>query len=345
MTAVLLDINNLFSRCKYAIKESNPELYVSLLANGMFVMIKEILTRFNPDKYVAFCDGNGSWRKLLYPQYKANRNKEKTLKEQEQDELALNFLRNDFVPFLKNETAMPVIDGDLLEADDLIATYTYMFPNECNIICSNDSDFIQLLTDNVCLYNSMENRLITNKGVYNTNSGKKIAFTLKDGKIHIGKEVVFLSENEKGVPMDNWIDYCLFSKCVRGDKSDNILSAYPRVPEKSTKSRIGMLEAFTSKSGDGFAYNSFMNSTWDDLLGNKHLVSTDFQFNQILIDLRMIPSDIRNNAVSIINAELDKEKPQQIYRNLIKFFKKFGLDRLSENIDSITKPFILAYKR
>lgn len=341
MATVLLDINNLFSRCKYAIKESNSDLYVSLIANGLFSMIKDVMVRFKPDKYVAFCDGNGSWRKLIYPQYKANRNKDKTLKEQEQDEIAMNFLRNEFIPFLKNDTYMPVIDGDLLEADDLIATYTYMFPEECCIICSTDGDFLQLLNDKICLYNSMENRVVTNKGVYDTISGKKLAFTVKDGKIHVGKEIIYVSEGERAVPMDNWIDYCLFVKCIRGDRSDNILSAYPRVPEKSSKNKIGLLEAFVSKTGDGFAYNSMMNSTWKDLLGNEHLVQHDFAFNQLLIDLRQIPSDLRNSAVNIINAELNKDKPQQIYKKILHFFNKFGLERLAENIDSITKPFIL----
>ena len=340
MRTVLLDINNLFSRCKYAIKESDKDVFIPLVANGMFGMIKEIMNRFKPDRYIAFCDGNGSWRKLVYPQYKANRTQtDKTAKEIERDEMAMEFLRKEFVPFLKEKTSMPVVDGDLLEADDLIATYTYMFPDDLNIICSTDGDFIQLLTDTTCIYNSMEERFITKNGLYDTKTGKAIHFETKDGKIKVNREICYVEQGEEMVPFSNWIDYSLFVKCIRGDKSDNILSAYPRITEKTTKTNIGLKEAFDSLSSDGFAWNNFMKKVWKDMLGEEHIVEKEYLKNKLLIDLKMLPTDMRNNAVRVINEQLNKKKPEEIYRNLCKFFKKYGLQNLLDNVDAINEPY------
>ena len=96
---LLLDLNNLYSRVKYAVHESDTKMYVSLVCNGVFNMIRESYNRFTPDNVIAFCDGHRSWRKNYYPRYKANRvKKDQTPKEIEQDEAALEFLRNGLVP-------------------------------------------------------------------------------------------------------------------------------------------------------------------------------------------------------------------------------------------------------
>lgn len=344
MTTVLLDINNLFSRCKYAIKESDKDVFIPLVANSMFGMIREITNRFKPKNVVAFCDGKGSWRKLVYPQYKANRTQEgKTAKEIERDEMALTFLRESFVPFLKNDTCMPVVDGDLLEADDFIATYTYMFPDEGNIICSTDGDFIQLLTDTTCVYNSMEKRFITKNGLYDTDSGKLIHFETKDGKLKVSKELCFVQEGEQAVPSENWVEYSLFVKCIRGDKSDNILSAYPRVMEKTTKTNIGLKDAFESQKADGFAWNNLMKKTWKDMLGEGHIVEEEYNKNRLLIDLKMLPCDLRNNAITIINEQINKPKQPNAYKKLSLFLKKYGLQNLLDSIDSINQPYTVGY--
>ena len=39
----------------------------------------------------------------------------------------------------------------------------------------------------------------------------------------------------------------LFEKCMRGDTSDNVFSAYPGVRTKGTKNKVGLIEAYEDK--------------------------------------------------------------------------------------------------
>ena len=37
-------------------------------------------------------------------------------------------------------------------------------------------------------------------------------------------------------------EWLLFEKCMRGDTSDNVFSAYPGVRKKGTKNKVGLLK-------------------------------------------------------------------------------------------------------
>lgn len=343
MKNLILDLNNLYSRCKYVVKESDDDLYVSSVAHTLFSMIRESVRRFTPDRIIGFCDGKGSWRKLIYPQYKANRNKQRTPKEERQDELSSEFFIDDFIPLLKNDTCIPVVDGRLLEADDLIATYVYMHKDDENIICSTDGDFLQLVSDKTKIYNSMQKRIVTADGVIDTESNKKIRFLLKDGKITTAKEIIYAECKSEETPGNYWIQYALFCKCIRGDHSDNISSAYPKITEKSTKKRFGLYDAFYSQFSDGFAWNSFMNMEWEDLLSEKHKVQDLYNRNKLLIDLSLLPCDLRNTAIDLIKAECSKPKPDMVLKKLNRFFAKYNLIRLQDEINDVCYPYITKY--
>lgn len=341
---LLLDMNNLFCRVKYAVHDSDTDMYVSLICNGIFTMIRESYNRFTPDNVLIFCDGHRSWRKDVYPRYKANRVKtDKTAREIEQDEAAMEFLRDNLVPLFKDKTAIPVIDGDRLEADDLIATFIYDHPDDMNIIVTTDNDFIQLLTPKVVIYNSMTNRIITCAGVLDIKSNKPVHFEIKDGKIYTGKTAVLLEREEPTVPYNDWVQYALFMKCIRGDASDNIESAYPRAPEKSTKNRIGLREAFESLYGDCFAWNSVMKSTWKNLLGEEQSVEAAYLRNRQLIDLKELPADLRESARTFIGVELNKTVPQGITMHLSKFLNKYECVRMLSELSSFSKVFTQKY--
>lgn len=341
---LLLDLNNLYSRVKYAVHESDTKMYVSLVCNGVFNMIRESYNRFTPDNVIAFCDGHRSWRKNYYPRYKANRvKKDQTPKEIEQDEAALEFLRNGLVPLLKEKTAIPVIDGESLEADDLIATFVFDHRDDYNVIATTDNDFVQLLDAKTVLYNSMTNRLITCAGVYDLAIKRPIMFTIKDGKITTGKLATVVDKDMPMTPYTDWIEYALFMKCIRGDASDNIESAYPRAPEKSSKNRIGLREAFESRYGDGYAWNSMMKSTWKDLVGQEYLVETQYLRNKKLIDLKELPEDLRTAARGYIKMQLEKEVPHGITMYLSKFLNKYECMRMLQELPSFSKIFTKGY--
>ena len=67
----------------------------------------------------------------------------------------------------------------------------------------------------------------------------------------------------------------IVEKCIRGDTSDNIFSAYPGARKKGTKNKIGMIEAFEDP-------NRWLN--WNNLCyndgqtnGDEHTVREDYE--------------------------------------------------------------------
>ena len=79
----------------------------------------------------------------------------------------------------------------------------------------------------------------------------------KTGKRVIDKK----TGNEKELPRS---EYILFEKCVRGDPTDNVFSAYPGARVKGTKNKTGIKEAHEDRNSTGFNYNNFMLQRWVD---------------------------------------------------------------------------------
>jgi 5'-3' exonuclease len=101
------------------------------------------------DKIVVFWDGdeNSLSRKILYPQYKANRKTPFDLTKEdsitEQKERVKQYLEELFI-------RQVLVDNN--EADDLIAYYCQISPDEEKTIFSGDRDLTQLISDKVRIY-------------------------------------------------------------------------------------------------------------------------------------------------------------------------------------------------
>ena len=101
------------------------------------------------DKVVVFWDGdeNSLSRKILYPQYKANRKTPFDLTKEdsitEQKERVKQYLEELFI-------RQVLVDKN--EADDLIAYYCQISPDEDKTIYSGDRDLTQLISENVRIY-------------------------------------------------------------------------------------------------------------------------------------------------------------------------------------------------
>ena len=74
---------------------------------------------------------------------------------------------------------------------------------------------------------------------------------------------------DKEAPNPEW---ALFQKCVRGDTSDNVFSAYPGVRLKGTRNKVGLEEAFNDKKTKGYSWNNLMLQRWLDHEGKEHRV-------------------------------------------------------------------------
>jgi len=337
---LLIDTYNLFFRSMHTVNETG-DMAKGMCLHLMFSMINEACKKFEPDCLIACRDGNKSWRKEYYPMYKANRLEklqERTPSEIEQQEALKDLFENEFLPFIDNKTNIPLLSEYMAEADDLIAHFIKLHPNDVCIILSTDNDFVQLLNDNVFIYNSMEDRLITNKAILDAKSNKPLQFVLKEGKVSVPKDQP--KEVTELVPSDDWVEYALFMKCVRGDKSDNIFSAYPGVREKSTKNKVGIRDAFLDRNTKGFNWTTFMNSSWQDPFGNKHIVKEDYEKNKHIIDL----NEYKNKELDdYIMNKLNEPKKNMAGITLEMFFSKWNLEMLKRNLGTFSKYYQQGY--
>jgi 5'-3' exonuclease len=293
----------------------------------LYSMKKEWNT-FDGTHAVCFREGH-SWRKKVYPQYKANRavaTASLTDQERENKEI-LQEAFDDLMDFIDTHTNITVLQNPRAEADDMIAIFIDAHPDDKHVLISSDSDFYQLLRNpNLTIYDPVKNIRITQDGIHNDN-GKKLAFTVDtSAKIKVGNPDPDFEVESK------WYEYALFLKCVRGDKTDNIFSAYPGVREKGTKTAVGIREAYEDK-GKGYSWNNFMLQKWVDHEKQEQRVKENYERNRLLIDLSQIPDDIKTECLTVIaEATNAKNVPAvDIGVRFMKFCGRWVLTKIGNN--------------
>jgi hypothetical protein len=150
-------------------QNKNQKLDEGLIRHMILNTLRMYNTKFK-DKYgklIVVCDG-GSWRRDVYPEYKASRrkNREEGTSGHDWTEVfrIMNLVREEIKEFMPYE----VLCFDNVEADDIIATLvesTQEFgQHEDVMIVSADKDFIQLQKyDNVRQFSPMTKKLVTDK--------------------------------------------------------------------------------------------------------------------------------------------------------------------------------------
>lgn len=314
---ILNDCQNLFHRQAHMV---NPALGVDSMVGMALHMIlysmKKEWTTFNGTHAVCFMEGK-SWRKNIYPAYKADRAvKFATLSEKDrEDHKILQEAFDDLMQYISKNTNITVLRNPNAEADDMVAVFVEAHPDDKHILISSDSDFYQLLRHgNLIIYDPVKDIRIQQDGVYN-DAGEKLSFTINGGKLKIGQpDPSFVTE-------DKWYEYALFIKCIRGDATDNIFSAFPGVREKGTKNTIGIREAYHDQENMGYLWNNFFMQRWIDHNGVEQQVKTCFDMNKRLIDLSLIPDNIKIECIQ--NIVEQTEKPPVPASDIGTFFYKF----------------------
>ena len=133
----------------------------------------------------------------------------------------------------------------------------------------------------------------------------------KTGKRVIDKK----TGNEKELPDP---EYILFEKCVRGDPTDNVFSAYPGARVKGTKNKTGIKEAYEDRNSTGFNYNNFMLQRWWNHNGDEQRVRDCFERNRILIDPTAQPDEIKE----LIRERIPQQKQVEQMKNVGIHFMK-----------------------
>lgn len=314
MKYLLVDTANTFFRARHSAHRQSDMW--DRLGFAIYVTLASInkAWRDHGADHVVFCLEGRSWRKDYYEPYKKNRAVARaalTETEQEEDRLFWEAF-DDLQKFLLERTNCSVLRHERLEADDLIAGWIQSHPADQHVIISSDSDFHQLLAHNVVQYNGVADELHTLAGILD-----------KKGNLVIDKK----TKEPKKIPEPGWI---LFEKCMRGDASDNIFSAYPGVRTKGTKNRVGLLEAYQDKSAKGFAWNNLMLQRWTDHNGDEHRVLDDYERNRMLVDLTSQPEDIRAIMTDTIQRHVSHKQVPQIGLHFMKFCGKYDLKKISE---------------
>jgi 5'-3' exonuclease len=314
MRYLLIDTANCFFRARHSAHRQTDTW--DKLGFAIHVTLASInkAWRDHGAAHVVFCLEGRSWRKDFYEPYKKNRAVARAaLTEAQQEEEQLFWETFDELQrFIRERTNCTVLRHDVLEADDLIAGWIQNHPSDEHIIISSDTDFHQLLADNVKQYNGVADELHTIEGIFD-----------KKGKPVQDKK----TKQPKKIPDPSWI---LFEKCMRGDPTDNIFSAFPGVRTVGTKNKIGLQEAYQDKTAKGFAWNNLMLQRWTDHNGSEHRVLDDYERNRTLVDLSAQPDDIRSIITETIQAASVPLKRPQVGLHFMKFCGKYDLKRISE---------------
>jgi len=326
MTYILVDTANTFFRARHVIRGSTEDK-VGMSIHTVLSSVRKAWKDFN-GAHVVFCLEGRSWRKDYYAPYKRQRSDARAAqspREQEEDKIFWETF-DQFKDFIANKTNCTVLQHPQLEADDLIAGFIQSHPNDDHVIISTDGDFAQLIAPNVKQYNGVMQITTTHEGYFNE-KGKRVI----DSK----------TKQEKAAPDPGWL---LFEKCMRGDTSDNIFSAYPGVREKGTKNKIGLREAYADRASKGFSWNNMMLQRWVDHEGAEHRVLDDYNRNVQLCDLTAQPDDIKQLICETIQASKDAEKNlSQVGIRLLKFCGEYDLQKISEQVQSYAEPLSARY--
>ena len=326
MTYVLVDTANTFFRARHVIR-GNLTDKVGMAFHITLSSLRKVWQDFD-GSHVVFCLEGRSWRKDFYEPYKRNRSDARaalTASQQEEEEVFWEMF-DEFKNFVGEKTNCTVLQHPELEADDLIAGWIQSHPNDNHVVVSTDGDFAQLIAPNVKQYNGIQDVTITHEGYFD-----------KKGNRVLDKK----TKKEKEAPNPEWL---LFEKCMRGDTSDNVFSAYPGVRVKGTKNKVGLQEAFADKESKGYSWNNLMLQRWVDHDGKEHRVLEDYQRNVILCDLTAQPDNIRtiiNDTIS--TATQTPKEVQQVGIKLMKFFARHELNKISEQVQSYSEPLNARY--
>jgi 5'-3' exonuclease len=340
MKYLLIDTSNMFFRARHQThRASDTWTKLGFALHLTMMSINKVARKFGADHIVFALEGR-SWRKDAYKPYKANRAVAKAaLNETEAEEDKLFWETYDeLTKYLSTKTNCSVIRCATAEADDVIARWIALHPQDEHTIVSSDSDFVQLVAPNVQLFNGITDYLFTVDGVFD-DRGRKLSFTVESSsKIKVGK-----ADADFETPV-NYQQWALFLKCMRGDPGDNVFSAYPGAPIKGSKNRVGLTEAFDDRDKKGYNWNNLMLQRWSDHEEKEHKVLDDYERNCTLIDLTAQPQEIKDTVDMAIIEQVSHKDIGMVGAHFLKFCGKYELTKLSDHADALGRWLNETYK-
>ena len=168
MKYALIDTANTFFRARHiASRSSTVDEKIGMALHLTLASTNQIVKRFGID-HVVFCTEGRSWRKDYYAPYKKNRVVDTMSQTEAEVEENTMFWQTyeAFTNYLKDRTNCSVLRDPKAEADDLIARWIHLHPEDQNFIISSDTDYVQLISPKVKQYNGVSGELITLEGYF-----------------------------------------------------------------------------------------------------------------------------------------------------------------------------------
>lgn len=294
---LVFDITNMLHRTFFSNHGTEDEQTIAGMASHMaLTTLYKYFKMVKPDRVVLAMD-RSSWRKVYTASedcvskkpYKGNRRQDLTPAQAEKYARFINHLR-EFEKLITDHTSIITMQGEGLEADDLMGGFCQLTNPETDevTVITTDSDMSQLLKHKHVRVISPATDKDHNLSEYNDDA-----------------------------------EFYLFVKCIRGDSTDNIQSAFPRV-------RMDRLrKAYT----DPYEMVKLMEETWTNQNGTVMNVKDLYNENRLLIDLEKQPEDIRDRIDQTILTALQANKEFSMFY-FLRFVGKYKLVRIQESIDN-----------
>lgn len=293
---LVFDISNILYRTFFAQRDETDDVIAGLATHSALTTLNKYFKAYKPTHGVVMAFDRSSWRKAYTASeacvskklYKGNRRKDMTPSQKEKYSRFLEHI-DEFEQLIAEHTTIVTLAQPTLEADDLIAGFCQLNSSEETpvVVITADSDMLQL---------------VMNPGV-----------------------TVVSPATDKPQSLSEYFNdpnYYVFMKCVRGDPTDNIQSAFPRVQSKRIR------KAYE----DPFERVQLMKETWTSPEGVEFVVEQLFAENELLIHLEKQPQDIRDLIEAVVTVSLAKNRQFSMF-HLLKFIGKYKLNRIKESLD------------
>ena len=201
------------------------------------------------------CDDRKTWRKDIFPNYKASRKKTRKVSGIDWNNLydCLNQLKDELSYWFPYK----LIQVEKAEADDIIAILVNLI-HERTLILSSDKDFVQLQTFNIRQYSPMQKKFVDSESAERSLHEKIVRGDVGDGIPNImSDDNVFIDEGRRQKPVtkkkvDAWYDldpdmYCT-AEMLRNYKRNKQLIDLGEVPDSI---RLNIIKQFeTTQVGE-----------------------------------------------------------------------------------------------
>ena len=277
--------------------EGTPEEKAGLAMHVSLNVFLKFYKKFRPQQLAVVFEGSQNWRKTHTKTKSVSGVQYKANRVKDPSMEPFFELIKSFEELVRHHTSLICLSHPMLEGDDCIAGFCqkYTNPEDEIIVISGDKDMTQLLKQ-------------------------------KNVQIYTPDDKIITHEDP---------DFYMFEKCFRGDKGDNVPSAYPHLRTDKIKA------AYTDELLRQNLFNHVLQSDED---GNPILHVKDlWKENELLMDLTKQPEEIRAIMKETVDREVENHgKFDFFFFN--KFLGKYRLQKIAEQASNYVDLFNATYK-